>query len=125
MKRVEMKGKQRWISLAIIGGLLLSCARMWCEATASASRQGTIEDKTGAMIAAATVTSVNKDNGATRTAKTTGAGEYRFDVLTAGTYNVKVTAAGFASAEAKDVEVLIGRTATQNFSLKPGTVTET
>jgi outer membrane receptor protein involved in Fe transport len=45
--------------------------------------------------------------------------------LSAGTYNVKANAPGFASAEAKDVEVLVGRTATQNFALKPGSVSET
>jgi hypothetical protein len=36
-----------------------------------------------------------------------------------------VTAAGFSAAEAKDVEVLVGRTLTQNFTLNPGGVTET
>src|SRR5262249_24200497 len=51
--------------------------------------------------------------------------EYRFDALSAGIYSIKVTATGFSAAEAKDVEVLIGRTATQNFTLSPGTVTET
>jgi Carboxypeptidase regulatory-like domain/TonB dependent receptor len=125
MKRDEMKGRQRWISLAIISCLLLSCATLWGQATATASLQGTIADNTQAVIAKAEVTLTNKETGATRTAKTNDAGEYRFDVLSAGTYNVKVTATGFASAEAKDLEVPIGRTATQNFALKPGTVTET
>jgi hypothetical protein len=125
MKREKMQGRQRWISLAIISCLLLSCASLWGQATATASLQGTIADNTQAVISKAGVTITNKETGATRTAKTNDAGEYRFDVLPAGTYNVKVTATGFASAEAKDVEVQIGRTATQNFALKPGTVTET
>jgi Carboxypeptidase regulatory-like domain/TonB dependent receptor len=120
-----MKGKQRWISPAIISGLLLSCASLWGQVTASASLQGTIADKTGAVIAKADVTITNKETGATRSAKTNDAGEYRFDVLPAGIYNIKATATGFANAEAKDVEVLIGRTATQNVALKPGTVSET
>jgi Carboxypeptidase regulatory-like domain/TonB dependent receptor len=125
MKRHEMKGRQRWISLAIISCLLLSCATLWGQANTASSLQGTIADNTQAVIAKAEVTLTNKETGATRTAKANDAGEYRFEVLSAGIYNVKVTATGFASAEAKDVEVQIGRTVTQNFALKPGTVTET
>lgn len=125
MKKVEMKGKQQWISLAIIGCLMLSCASLWGQATASASLQGTVQDKTQAMIATATVTITSKETGATRTTKTNGAGEYRFDPLPAGIYNIKATAAGFSTAEAKNVEVAIGRTTTQDFTMAPGTVSET
>src|SRR5215472_3505567 len=125
MEGQRMKGKQRCMLIAVMGCLLLSCASLWGQANATSSLQGTIADNTQAVISKAEVTISNKETGATRTAKTTGTGEYRFEVLPAGTYNVKVTAAGFAGAEAKDVEVLIGRTVTQNFALKPGTVTET
>src|SRR5215469_12595744 len=120
-----MKGEQRCILIAVMGCLLLSCANLWGQANTASSLQGTIADKTQAVIATAEVTITNRETGATRTAKTSDTGEYRFEVLPAGIYNVKVTAAGFAGAEAKDVEVLVGRTVTQNFALKPGTVTET
>src|SRR5215472_16274205 len=125
MEGRRMKGKQRCMLIAVMGCLLLSCANLWGQANTTSSLQGTIADKTQAVISKAEVTITNKETGATRTAKTTGTGEYRFEVLPAGIYNVKVTAAGFASGEAKDVEVLVGRTVTQNFALKPGTVTET
>jgi Carboxypeptidase regulatory-like domain/TonB dependent receptor len=121
----EMKGTQRFMVLAIIGCLLFSCASLWGQVTASASLQGTVEDKTHAVIASGNVTITNKETGATRSMKTNGAGEYRFDLLSAGIYNIKVTAQGFSVAEAKDVELLIGRTATQNFTMAPGTVNET
>jgi hypothetical protein len=119
-----MKSKQRYVLLAVVG-CVLSCATLWGQATATASLQGTVADKTGAVISKADVTITSKETGAVHTAKTSDSGEYRFDVLSAGTYNIKITAPGFAGAEAKDVEVAIGRTATQNFALKPGTVTET
>jgi hypothetical protein len=47
------------------------------------------------------------------------------DVLPAGIYTIKVSAKGFSSTEAKDLEVLIGRAATQNFTLIPGVVSDT
>src|SRR5207248_483172 len=39
-------------------------------------------------------------------------------------YGIKVSAAGFTTAEAKDVVLQVGATTTQNFTLKPGAVTE-
>ncbi len=119
------RGTQRFMAVAIIGCLLVSCASLWGQVTATASLQGTVEDKTQAVIANGTVTITNKETGATHTTKTNSAGEYKFDPLAVGIYNVKVTASGFAIAEAKDVEVAIGRTTTQNFTMSPGTVSET
>ena len=124
MKGRGMKRKQRCMLLALVG-CLLSCASLWGQATATASLQGTVEDNTGAVINKAEVTITSRETGAVRAATTNEAGEYRFDVLSAGVYSIKATAAGFASAQAKDVEVLVGRTATQNFLLKPGAVSET
>ena len=118
-------GKQRFMVFAMVACLLLSCASLWGQVTATASLQGTVQDKTQAVIANGAVTLTNKETGAVRTTKTSGAGEYRFDPLAVGIYNVKVTASGFSTAEAKDVEVAIGRTTTQNFTMSPGAVSET
>lgn len=118
---------KRWLSIALMGCLvLLSTASLFGQVTASASLQGTITDKTQAVIGnKAEVTITNKETGASRTTKTNDAGEYRFDALSAGTYTVKVNAPGFSNAEAKDLALPIGRTTTQNFSLVPGAVSET
>src|SRR5215472_594637 len=116
---------RRFMAVAITGCLLFASASLWGQATATASLQGTVVDKTNAVISKAEVTITYKETGATRSAKVSAVGEYRFDLLSAGFYNIKVTAPGFAGAEAKDVEVLVGRTATQNFTLNPGSVTET
>ena len=120
-----MKGK-RCLLMAFASALvLLSCGTMWGQATANASLQGTVVDKTQAVLGKADVTITNKETGATRSTKTNDVGEYRFDALPVGTYNIKVMAGGFAPAEAKDVEVQVGRTSTQNFTLNPGGVSET
>src|SRR5262249_10905679 len=128
----EIEGERRrngkgCLVIAVMGCLvLLSSMSVFGQVTASASLQGTVVDKTQAVIGGkAEVTVTNKETGASRTTKTNDAGEYRFELLPAGTYTVKVTASGFSSAEAKGVEILIGRTATQNFTLQPGTVSET
>ena len=119
--------KNRWSLIAILCCLaLLSSSSLLAQVTANASLQGTIVDKTQAVIGnKAEVTITNKATGAVRTAKTNDSGEYRFESLQAGIYTLKVTAPGFSSAEAKDLEILVGRTATQNFTLNPGGVSET
>lgn len=113
------------LCIAVIGSLLLACATMWGQATATASLQGTVTDKTQAVIKSAEVTLTNKATGETRAAKTNDAGDYRFEAVSAGVYTITAKAPGFSSAQAKDVQVLIGRTATQNFTLNPGAVSET
>ncbi len=118
---------KRWLFILVIGCLvLLSSISLFGQATANATLEGTVMDKSQAVIGnKAEVTLINKATGATRTIKTNDAGEYHFDSLAAGVYTVKVTAPGFSNAEAKDMEILVGRTATQNFTLQPGAVTET
>ncbi|HZE81388.1 MAG TPA: carboxypeptidase regulatory-like domain-containing protein [Candidatus Polarisedimenticolia bacterium] len=118
---------KRWLCLAVMSCLvLLSTANLFGQATATASLQGTITDKSQAVIGnKAEVTITNKETGATRTANTNDAGEYRFDSLSAGVYSLKATAPGFSSAETKNLELLVGRTSTQNFTLLPGAVSET
>ena len=118
---------KRWLSLAVMSCLVvLSTIPLFGQATANASLQGTITDKSQAVIGnKAEITITNKETGATKTTTANDTGGYRFDSLPAGIYSIKATAPGFSSAEAKDVELLVGRTATQNFSLSPGGVTET
>ena len=118
---------RRWIFVAVMSCMvLLSTVNLFGQVTATANLQGTIMDKSQAVIGnKAEVTLTNKETGTVRTVKTNDAGEYKFEALSAGIYSIKVSAAGFSTAEAKDVELLVGRTATQNFTLQPGTVSET
>ena len=106
--------------------VLLSTASLFGQATANASLQGTIMDKSQAVIGnKAEVTLTSKDTGAAAPPKPMAAGEYHFEALSAGIYTVKVSAAGFSTAVANDLQILVDRTATQNFTLTPGGVSET
>src|SRR3954471_15817506 len=118
--------KKRWLCLAVMSCLALLCTTaMFGQATANASLQGTITDKSQAVIGKAVVTLTNKETGAIRTTNASDAGEYRFDSLSAGVYSLKATAPGFSTVETKNLELLVGRTSTQNFTLNPGGVSET
>src|SRR6185312_8513584 len=117
--------RKRWLFIALISSLmLLSCAAMWGQATANATLQGVVTDKTQAVIKSAQITAVNKATGAVHNTTSNDAGEYRLD-MAPGVYTVTTKAAGFSAAETKDLELFVGRTATKNFTLQPGGVSET
>jgi hypothetical protein len=118
---------KRLAYLFLVGILLLTVGSgtAFAQAAASASLQGTISDQTDAAIKGAKVAITNKDQGWTRSIDTSDTGFYRFELLPAGVYSLKASASGFASAEAKDVVLQVGATTTQNFTLKPGSVSET
>src|SRR5579864_191783 len=115
---------KRWLCLAVMSCLVLLSATLFGQATSNATLQGTVTDKNQAVIKSAEVTITNKATGATRTMNTNDVGEYRAD-LQPGVYSVSAKANGFSAAEAKDLEVFVGRTLTQNFTLQPGAVSET
>jgi carboxypeptidase family protein/TonB-dependent receptor-like protein len=97
----------------------------FAQATASATMEGKVTDKAQAVIKGATVTINNKATGVTRTTLTSDTGAYRFELLPAGKYDVKVSASGFASAVMEGVELLVGRATTLDYVLNPGATTET
>jgi carboxypeptidase family protein/TonB-dependent receptor-like protein len=110
----------------LIGMVLLSVGsgNAFAQANASASLQGTITDQSDASVKGAKVAITSNDQGWTRSADTSDTGFYRFELLPAGMYSIKVNASGFATAEAKEVELQVGATTTQNFTLKPGSMSE-
>ncbi len=112
--------------LFLVGVLLLSVGSgtAFAQANASAALQGTISDQSDAAIKGAKVAITSSEQGWTRSADTSDTGFYRFELLPAGVYSIKVNASGFSTAEAKDVALQVSATTTQNFTLKPGSVSE-
>ncbi|HYX29571.1 MAG TPA: TonB-dependent receptor [Pyrinomonadaceae bacterium] len=110
-------------ALSVIFIVLAICSSASAQVTASAALSGTVADPKGAVIKGATVTATNKATGQSRTETTNDEGVYKFDLLLAGNYDVKVNASGFADATTQDVQVLVGQTNGLNITLNPGGVT--
>ncbi|HUK16368.1 MAG TPA: carboxypeptidase regulatory-like domain-containing protein, partial [Bryobacteraceae bacterium] len=96
---------------------------VFAQATASGTIAGTVFDQTQAVIVGADVAITSKATGDRRTATTNDFGNYRFDLLSAGTYTLKVSRQGFA-AIVQDINLLVGSTATANVTMTPGSATE-
>jgi len=92
---------------------------------ATAEIKGTVTDPNGAVVAGATVTATEAQKGVSRTATSDERGEYRLLSLPPGVYQVKIEAKGFANQLVNDLQVTVGQTAEQDFSLKVGASTET
>jgi hypothetical protein len=92
-----------------VRALLLSTILFFLTSSAlaqyGASLQGTVSDKTGAVVKGAKVTVTNEATGVTQTTETTGAGFYRVAALTPGQYTVDVESGGFRKSHLTNVQV--------------------
>jgi len=103
-----------------------------CAAIASAqeitgSIVGTVSDKSGAVIAGATVTVENADKNdvVVRILSTNDKGEYVAPFLPIGRYTLIAQAQGFRKIERRGLTLNVNDVLTTDFSLEPGSVTET
>ena len=94
------------------------------QATATAALQGTVVDKSQAVVPGADVKITNKETGLARTTTTTDAGLYRFDLLPSGAYDVRVTAKGFAVQIFDGVQLGVAQTRTLDAMLSPSQISE-
>src|SRR5580700_3618396 len=85
---------------------------------------GVVTDSTGGVVVNATVTVVNPQTNATRTATTNASGNYAFPALLPGTYDVKVEAQGFQAEVRNGVQLQVQQEARLDFQLKVGSLTE-
>lgn len=107
--------------LLVLALLLLASAVAFGQAI-SGDVIGTVVDKTGAVVPAATVTAVNTATGVKATTTSTSSGEYRFGNLSIGTYDITASAKGFATAAVKDVVVSLNKTVAIKVTLAPASV---
>src|SRR5687767_8285796 len=85
---------------------------------------GRVLDQNGAAVSSATITARNIGTGQERTVQSDQNGNYTLAALLPGTYDISVEAPNFSKAVVKARELNVGTTATLNFDLKPGQITE-
>src|SRR5579872_6302393 len=123
---MEARMKKLFAVLCLLAlAIVICCGHAFAQATASASLTGTVIDQSQAVVANAQITLTNKDTGAVRTVQSNSDGLYRFDLLPAGNYELKVTLAGFKTITVASTELIVGETSTLNFTLEPGSVSQT
>src|SRR5215472_1080390 len=86
---------------------------------------GTVLDSSGGAVEGVTVTATDTATNTVYTATTGPTGGYRLYDLRVSVYRVSVAAPGFKTDEKTGVVVQVNSTASLDFSLQPGAVTET
>ncbi len=94
------------------------------QAQYGASLQGTVSDKSGAVVAGATVTVTNQETGVGYRAVTGDTGLYRVAALVPGRYTVKVEAANFKTKSVTNIFVAAEDSKNQDVTVELGAVSE-
>src|SRR6266700_2381840 len=117
-------GKRILLSVfAVALFLLFGVAGYAQESSVKGNLGGTVVDSTGAVIPGAKV--VLSGPTGTQTITSESDGNFLFSRLAPGSYSLKVEKQGFKAANAKDVQVEIGRTSNLKMRMEPGAATET
>lgn len=88
------------------------------------SIQGTVTDKTGALVQGADVTVRNLGTSQTRTAKTGATGTYSIPSLVPGNYQIVIGKEGFRAFKVDNVNLTVDQALTANAQLEPGAASE-
>jgi outer membrane receptor protein involved in Fe transport len=109
----------------IVSVLLLLCAGGKAHAQeAGGSIVGIVSDPSGAAVANAGVIVKNVGTGVERATQTNGDGLFAVPNLIPGTYEITVTASGFATAVVSDVGLLAGDRREVNVAMKIGAIAD-
>jgi carboxypeptidase family protein len=85
---------------------------------------GTVTDEKGAVIPNANVTARNIERNISRNLQTGSDGNYRFENLPVGPYEVSVEATGFSKYVQSGITLILNQNAVVDVSMKPGGVQE-
>ena len=104
-------------AVVILAMAILSASQARAQ-VAGATLSGTVTDPSGAGIADARVSVLNKATGVTRDATTGSSGFYSVPNLISGSYEVTVAASGFSATKESNLTLTVGAQQTLDVSLK-------
>ena len=85
---------------------------------------GYVQDPTGSAVPNASIAIKNENTGSSYALKSTDTGVYRSPALDPGSYEVRVSAAGFQEAVTRNVELLVGQPRGLDISLQVGAASQ-
>ena len=115
--------QRKALLVAVLCSVFSLCPLLYSQANGSFS--GTVTDKTGSVIAGATVKISSQGTGLTREAKTDGSGHYLVPLLPVAVYTVRVEFQGFQTTEQRDIRLQVDEHLEIDFTLNPASVTST
>lgn len=108
----------KWLRIACLLSVSLSWGGWLKAQTATSSLRGTVTDPSGAAVAGAEVTLTNGSVGFSRATTTSEQGVYQLVEIPPATYELTVTAEGFAVFKQSNLTLLVNTPATVNVGLR-------
>ena len=109
----------RYFGQSIVVLSLLSAGSIVVAQTATTSVRGIVTDKAGAVVGNVQIVLTEQSIGFTQTHITNGTGEYSFQQIPPGSYQIKASASGFTE-QTTSAQLLVNQPATINISLAVG-----
>jgi Carboxypeptidase regulatory-like domain len=114
--------KRKALVVLVLGSVFFLCPLLYSQANGVLS--GTVADKTGSVIAGATVKITSQGTGLIREVKTDGSGHYTAPFLPVAFYTIRVESQGFQTTEQKDLRLQVDEQREVDFSLNPASVSQ-
>src|SRR5712692_1653371 len=105
-------------------GMLLLCLPLFSQGS-SGRILGTVTDRSGGVVAGATVTVTDTERGVSKSLVTNEAGEYNAPTLIPGAYKVRAEAKGFKTIERQNIVLEVGKEIRVDLSPQPGDQVQT
>jgi hypothetical protein len=125
MKSKSFASSSFAISLGTFAILILFCATALGQGQGNSAIRGSIKDPQGSVVAGATVTLINPETNFTRTTTSNDSGQYAFETIPPGVYNVEVEAKGFKKAVYTQVSALVSKPTERDVAMEIGEMTQT
>src|SRR5438128_3177192 len=132
LRRFSMAHRRRLAATRLgVPCSLLAALSLWVLAVpghaqiTSGTILGTVTDKTGAVVAGASIKATNLETGFTGTTRTDNDGNYRLANMPLGRYQIVAEASGFKSAIGAPVNLIVDQKLRSDFVLEVGNVNET
>jgi hypothetical protein len=104
--------------------VLVAFASTFAHAQTTSTLSGVVTDSSGGTVPGATVAVTNNATKVTVEGTSNSSGQYSFPGLSAGTYTVTVSLAGFKTFVANEVRLLVSQPGAVNVTLEVGDLTE-
>src|SRR5215472_13138807 len=113
------------VRMALLPLCLLTLVLAGEAQTSTGTILGTVKDSSGAVLPSADVTIFDVDTGISRSTKSDTNGHYSAASLSLGHYRVTCALQGFNVVVRDGIQLTVGREEIVDFSLVPGTVSQT
>ncbi len=125
MKSKSFTRYRSMLSLGTFVVLILLCGTAFGQGQGNTAIRGSIKDPQSAVVAGASVTLTNPETNFTRTTTSNDSGQFAFEGLQPGVYQVEVEAKGFKKAVLTQVAALVSKPTDLSVNMEIGDISQT